>query len=114
MHVTLDLAGRIRLGPDVQWVDTLDYTPIQGQEEAFRDAVRRYWPGVAGRDIACSYCGIRPKIIGPGAANADFRIDGPETHGIANLVNCFGVELPGLTASLALARLISQKLSGDL
>jgi L-2-hydroxyglutarate oxidase LhgO len=114
VHVTLDLAGRIRLGPDVQWVDMLDYTPLEGQEEAFRDAVRLYWPGVAGRDIACSYCGIRPKIIGPGAANADFRIDGPETHGIANLVNCFGVESPGLTASLALARLISQKLSGVL
>jgi L-2-hydroxyglutarate oxidase LhgO len=114
VHVTLDLAGRIRLGPDVHWVDTVDYTPIEGQEEAFREAVRRYWPDVTGRDIACSYCGIRPKIIGPGSANADFRIDGPETHGIANLINCFGLESPGLTASLALARLISQRLSGTL
>jgi L-2-hydroxyglutarate oxidase LhgO len=104
VHVTLDLAGRMRLGPDVQWVDQLDYTPISGQEEEFRTAVMRYWPGIADREIASAYCGIRPKINGPGEAPADFRIDGPKGHGIKNLVNFFGIESPGLTASLAMAR----------
>jgi L-2-hydroxyglutarate oxidase LhgO len=108
VHVTLDVAGGMKLGPDVHWVEELDYAPIAGQEEAFRAAVRTYWPGVADRDIASSYCGIRPKISGPGSANADFSIDGPDVHGISGLVNCFGIESPGLTASLALAQLIAQ------
>jgi L-2-hydroxyglutarate oxidase LhgO len=108
VHVTLDLAGGIKLGPDVHWVEELDYAPIAGQEEVFRAAVLPFWPGVADRDIASSYCGIRPKISGPGAENADFRIDGPDVHGVGGLVNCFGIESPGLTSSLALARLIAR------
>lgn len=108
VHVTLDIAGGMKLGPDVHWVEELDYAPISGQEEAFRAAVRTYWPGVAERDIASSYCGIRPKISGPGAEDADFRIDGPDVHGVSGLVNCFGIESPGLTASLALAQLIAR------
>lgn len=114
VHVTLDLAGRMRLGPDVHWVDELDYTPISGQEEDFRAAVKHYWPGIADREIASSYCGIRPKISGPGETNADFRVDGPDAHGIENLVNCFGIESPGLTASLALANHAVGMLSGAL
>ena len=111
VHVTLDLGGRLRLGPDVHWVEDLDYAPVSGQEEVFqaeifRAAVRRYWPGIEEREIASSYCGIRPKIAGPGAEAADFRIDGPETHGMKNLVNFFGIESPGLTSSLALAELL--------
>jgi L-2-hydroxyglutarate oxidase LhgO len=108
VHVTLDLAGGMKLGPDVHWVEELDYTPVAGQEEAFRAAVRTYWPGVADREIASAFCGIRPKISGPGAENADFRIDGPDVHGIDGLVNCFGIESPGLTSSLALAQLIAR------
>jgi L-2-hydroxyglutarate oxidase LhgO len=111
VHVTLDLAGGVKLGPDVHWVKDLNYTPIAGQEEAFRAAVRTFWPGVADRDIASSYCGIRPKISGPGAESADFRIDGPDVHGIDGLVNCFGIESPGLTSSLALARLIARQIA---
>jgi len=103
LHVTLDLAGRMRLGPDVHWVDRLDYTPISGQEEDFRAAVMRYWPGIADREITSAYCGIRPKINGPGEASADFRIDGAKTHGITGLVNLFGIESPGLTSALVLA-----------
>ncbi|MCI4679127.1 NAD(P)/FAD-dependent oxidoreductase [Rhodoblastus acidophilus] len=110
VHVTLDLGGRMRLGPDVQWVDELDYTPMSGQEEEFREAVMRYWPGIEKREIASAYCGIRPKITGPGADNADFRIDGPELHGMANLVNFFGIESPGLTSSLALAEHAANRL----
>ncbi|MGO8740688.1 NAD(P)/FAD-dependent oxidoreductase [Rhodoblastus sp.] len=110
VHVTLDLGGRMRLGPDVHWVDDLDYTPISGQEEEFRAAVMRYWPGIEKREIASAYCGIRPKITGPGAEAADFRIDGPELHGMKNLVNFFGIESPGLTSSLALAELAASRL----
>ncbi len=113
VHVTLDLGGRMRLGPDVQWVDDLDYTPVSGQEEDFRAAVMRYWPGIEKREIASSYCGIRPKITGPGAEAADFRIDGPETHGMKNLVNFFGIESPGLTSSLALAEYVTPLLDGN-
>jgi L-2-hydroxyglutarate oxidase LhgO len=111
VHVTLDLGGRMRLGPDVHWVDELDYTPVTGQEEDFRAAVMRYWPGIEKREIGSAYCGIRPKITGPGAENADFRIDGPETHGMKNLVNFFGIESPGLTASLALAEYAVEQLA---
>ncbi len=111
VHVTLDLGGRMRLGPDVHWVDELDYTPISEQEQVFRNSVLRYWPGIADREIASSYCGIRPKITGPGVDNADFRIDGPLTHGMANLVNFFGIESPGLTSSCALADLATILLS---
>ncbi len=103
VHVTLDLGGRMRLGPDVHWVSELDYTPVSGQEEIFRAAVMRYWPGIENREIASAFCGIRSKITGPGTNAGDFRIDGPETHGMNNLVNFFGIESPGLTSSLALA-----------
>jgi L-2-hydroxyglutarate oxidase LhgO len=112
VHVTLDLAGRMRLGPDVHWVEKLDYAPVPGQEEVFRAAVRRYWPGIEDREIAGAFCGIRPKIAGPGADAADFRIDGPEIHGMNNLVHFFGIESPGLTSALALAELaVTQRLS---
>ena len=103
VHVTLDMSGRMRLGPDVHWTETIDYTPVSGMEEAFRDAVLPYWPGIATREIASAYCGIRPKISGPQSEAADFRIDGPDVHGVPGLVNCFGIESPGLTSSLAIA-----------
>ncbi|MGD3380904.1 FAD-dependent oxidoreductase, partial [Xanthomonas citri pv. citri] len=101
-HLTLDLAGRARFGPDVEWVDTLDYTLDPRRGERFY-AIRRYWPGLADGALQPAYTGIRPKISGPGQANADFRIDGPAHHGIAGLVNLFGIESPGLTSALAIA-----------
>jgi L-2-hydroxyglutarate oxidase LhgO len=110
VHVTLDLAGRMRLGPDLHWVDKLDYRPTEGIEEGFRASVASFWPGIADREIAPAYCGVRPKITGPGEASADFRIDGPSVHGVAGLVNCFGIESPGLTAALALAEVIERDL----
>jgi L-2-hydroxyglutarate oxidase LhgO len=110
VHVTLDLAGNMRLGPDVQWIEEMDLVPTPGIEPAFRVSVAKFWPGIEQREIAAMTCGVRPKISGPGDAPADFRIDGPETHGIPGLVHCFGVESPGLTASLALAELIAAKL----
>jgi L-2-hydroxyglutarate oxidase LhgO len=110
VHVTLDLAGRMRLGPDLHWVDRLDYRPTPGVEEDFRASVAAFWPGILQRDIATAFCGVRPKISGPGAPAADFRIDGPSVHGIAGLVHCFGIESPGLTAALALAEVIAGEL----
>jgi L-2-hydroxyglutarate oxidase LhgO len=101
-HLTLDLAGRARFGPDVEWVDGLDYRLDPSRGERFYAAIRRYWPALPEHALQPAYTGIRPKISGPGEANADFRIDGPAVHGIAGLVNLFGIESPGLTSSLAI------------
>jgi L-2-hydroxyglutarate oxidase LhgO len=112
-HVALDLGGGMRLGPDLHWVDEVDYRPTPGVEPAFRDSVARFWPGILSRDIAVASCGIRPKISGPGEEAADFRLDGPSLHGLAGLVHCFGIESPGLTASLALADLVAGRLGAE-
>jgi L-2-hydroxyglutarate oxidase LhgO len=103
VHVTLDLAGQARFGPDVEWVDRIDYEVDPQRAERFYAAIRRYWPALPDRALAPGYAGIRPKISGPGEPAADFVIQGPAEHGIGGLVNLFGIESPGLTASLALA-----------
>jgi len=103
VHVTLDLAGQARFGPDVQWVDRVDYEVDPGRAGRFYAAIRRYWPSLPDGALAPGYAGIRPKISGPGDPAADFAIQGPAEHGVAGLVNLFGIESPGLTASLALA-----------
>ncbi len=103
VHLTLDLAGRARFGPDVQWVDVCEYSVDPQRSEKFYAAIRTYWPGLTEGALQPAYAGIRPKISPPHAAAADFRIDGPETHGVAGVVNLFGIESPGLTASLAIA-----------
>ncbi len=102
-HLTLDLAGQARFGPDVAWVDGVDYRFDDTREADFYRAVRRYWPALQDGRLQSGYTGIRPKISGPGEAAADFRIDGPEAHRIPGLVHLFGIESPGLTACLALA-----------
>lgn len=102
VHLTLDLAGRARFGPDVEWVDGLDYALEAQRGERFYEAIRRYWPGLPDGALQPAYTGIRPKISGPGQPNADFRIEGPAAHGVAGLVNLFGIESPGLTSSLAI------------
>jgi L-2-hydroxyglutarate oxidase LhgO len=103
VHLTLDLAGRARFGPDVQWVTERDYTVDPSRGDRFYAAIRTYWPDLKDGALQPAYAGIRPKISGPGAPAADFRIDGPEVHGVAGVVNLFGIESPGLTASLAIA-----------
>jgi L-2-hydroxyglutarate oxidase LhgO len=104
VHLTLDLAGRARFGPDVQWVDTCnDYTVDPARSTRFYGAIRQYWPALADGALQPAYCGIRPKISAPGEPNADFRIDTAATHGIPSVINLFGIESPGLTASLAIA-----------
>jgi L-2-hydroxyglutarate oxidase LhgO len=103
VHLTPDLAGRPRFGPDVQWVDAPDYGVDAQRAQKFYAAIRTYWPALAEGALQPAYAGIRPKICAPGAPAADFRIDGPEVHGVPGVVNLFGIESPGLTASLAIA-----------
>ena len=110
VHSTLDLAGRTRFGPDVEWVESVDYDVDAARGEVFYAAIRRYWPGLADGALAPGYAGIRPKIAGPEAPNLDFRIDGPAQHGVAGLVNLFGIESPGLTACLAIAQSVLERL----
>ena len=111
VHLTLDLAGQARFGPDVEWVDTLDYDVDPRRLDGFDEAIRRYWPGLPENALVPAYSGIRPKIAGPNDPAPDFRIDGPEAHGIAGLVNLFGIESPGLTASLTIADEVMRKLA---
>ena len=103
VHVTMDLAGQARFGPDVEWVDRIDYEVDPRRAERFYAAIRRYWPALPDDALAPGYAGIRPKISGPGEPAADFVIQGAAEHGVAGLVNLYGIESPGLTASLALA-----------
>ena len=110
IHATLDMQGQVRLGPDITWIETLDYTVPDEAVERFRAACLPYWPGLAARDIAPAYAGVRPKIHGPDAGFADFRMDGPSVHGLPGLVNLFGIESPGLTSSLAIAEAVSNLL----
>lgn len=110
VHLTLDLAGQARFGPNVKWIDTPDYTVDPDDAKAFYVAVRRYWPALADDALQPGYAGIRPKISGPGEPAADFRIDGPSVHGVPGLVNLFGIESPGLTASLAIAKAVQDAL----
>jgi L-2-hydroxyglutarate oxidase LhgO len=111
VHLTLDLAGRARFGPDVEWVSAPDYTVNPRRAEGFYAAIRRYWPALPDDALQPAYCGIRPKISGPGEPPADFRIDGPADHGTA-VINLFGIESPGLTASLAIADHVAQIVKG--
>jgi L-2-hydroxyglutarate oxidase LhgO len=101
--VTLDLAGQARFGPDVEWVERISYEVDPRRAERFYAAIRRYWPALPEGALAPGYAGIRPKISGPKEPAADFVVQGPVEHGIPGLVNLFGIESPGLTASLALA-----------
>ena len=106
IHATLDLAGGLRLGPDIAWVETLDYALATDLPDRFAASVASYWPAVRDHSLVPSYCGIRPKIHGPKEAFADFMIQRHDEHGIHGLINLFGIESPGLTASLALARIV--------
>ena len=103
VHVTLDLAGQARFGPDVEWVDRIGYEVDPRRADRFYAAIRRYWPALPDGALAPGYAGIRPKISGPDEPAADFVLQGPAGHGIPGLVNLFGIESPGLTASLSLA-----------
>jgi L-2-hydroxyglutarate oxidase LhgO len=102
-HLTIDLGGQARFGPDVEWVDSIDYAVDPKRGDSFYAAIRRYWPDLPDGALSPGYSGIRPKIVPPGAPAQDFVVQGPATHGVPGLVNLFGIESPGLTASLSLA-----------
>jgi L-2-hydroxyglutarate oxidase LhgO len=110
VHITLDLAGQARFGPDVEWISSVDYTVDPARGEVFYAAVRSYWPDLKDGSLQPGYAGIRPKISGPAEPAADFVVQGPDTHGVPRLVNLYGIESPGLTASLPLADEVVRKL----
>lgn len=103
VHVTIDLGGQVKFGPDFSWIDEIDYRFDESRTPAFYEAIRRYYPGLKDGTLQPGYTGIRPKIAGPGEAAPDFVIQGPRDHGVAGLVNLYGIESPGLTSSLAIA-----------
>lgn len=111
-HLTIDLGGQARFGPDVEWVQEIDYEVDPRRGDSFYAAIRRYWPGLKDGALAPGYSGIRPKIVPPGAPAQDFTILGPGEHGVPGLVHLFGIESPGLTASLALGDLVREVASG--
>ena len=111
VHVTLDLAGQARFGPDVEWVERIDYHVDPKRSERFYAAIRKYWPGLPDGALAPGYAGIRPKTAGPKEPAPDFEIQGPSVHGVPGLVHLFGIESPGLTSSLALAEEVARQLS---
>ena len=107
-HVTLDLAGRARFGPDVSWVNSVDYAFDESRAESFYRSIRRYYPGLPDGALVPGYTGVRPKLSGPGEPAADFVVQGPAEHGVPGLVNLYGIESPGLTAALPLASLAAR------
>jgi L-2-hydroxyglutarate oxidase LhgO len=111
VHVTLDLAGQARFGPDVEWVERINYDVDPRRADRFYAAIRRYWPGLPDGSLAPGYAGIRPKTTAAGEPASDFEIQGPRKHGVPGLVHLYGIESPGLTASMALARLVREELS---
>jgi len=110
VHVTLDLAGRMRFGPDVEWITEENYAVDPRRAESFYARIRTYWPGLPDGSLVPDYAGIRPKLSGPGEGQADFLVAGPADHGLPRLVNLFGIESPGLTSSLSLAKAIVNEL----
>jgi len=112
VHLTLDLAGQARFGPDVEWIAEIDYDVDLHRADGFYRAIRDYWPGLKDGQLAPGYAGIRPKLGGPEQPASDFLIQGPVEHGVPGLVNLFGIESPGLTASLALAEHVMQVAAG--
>jgi L-2-hydroxyglutarate oxidase LhgO len=103
LHLTIDLGGQTRFGPDMEWPVEIDFDVDPARAEIFYQAVRRYWPGLPDGALLPGYAGYRPKIHGPGEPAADFMVEGPAEHGLPGLINLFGIESPGLTAALALA-----------
>ena len=109
IHATFDLAGHLRFGPDVEWVDRVDYSVDARRRRSFADAIRGYWPLLDEAQLFPGYSGIRPKLSGPGEPTADFRIDAPATGAGRQLVHLLGIESPGLTSALALADEVFEK-----
>jgi len=110
-HVTLDMAGRMRFGPDVEWIESESYIVDPKRSESFYASIRTYFPDLPDDSLVPDYCGIRPKLTGKGEPAADFMIDGPAEHGLPRLVHLFGIESPGLTSSLSMAEDVTRLLA---
>jgi len=110
VHVTIDLGGQVKFGPDVEWIGNIDYTLDPGRGERFYQSIRKYWPGLPDGALQPGYAGVRPKIHPQGSHATDFIIQGQDVHGIKGLVNLYGIESPGLTSSLAIAEDVAQLL----
>jgi L-2-hydroxyglutarate oxidase LhgO len=108
VHLTLDLGGQAKFGPDVEWIETIDYNVDAARGERFYKAIRRYWPGLPDGSLQPGYAGIRPKIVPPSIAAQDFMVQTPREHGVPGLINLFGIESPGLTSALALAAHVAE------
>lgn len=112
VHLTLDMGGQAKFGPDVQWVDSASDLQVDpARADAFYAEIRRYWPALADGALVPGYAGIRPKISGPGEAAADFTIQGPQVHGVAGVVQLLGIESPGLTSCLAIGAHVAKLLA---
>lgn len=107
IHAVIDLAGNVKFGPDAEWVEQIDYSVDPARAEAFYRSIRAFWPGLPDGALFPAYAGIRPKITGPNEPAADFVVQGPADHGVPSLVNLFGIESPGLTASLAIGEYVA-------
>ena len=103
VHLTLDLAGQAKFGPDVEWIDAINYDVDPRRAASFYAAIRTYWPSLPENALQPAYAGVRPKIARPGGSTTDFLLQTEKDHGVAGLINLFGIESPGLTASLAVA-----------
>lgn len=112
VHLTLDLGGRARFGPDVEWVDAIDYTVNPARAASFYAEIRKYWPALPDGALAPDYAGVRAKLVPPGGGAQDFVLQGGEVHGVTGLMNLYGIESPGLTASMAIARQVADRLLG--
>jgi L-2-hydroxyglutarate oxidase LhgO len=111
VHVVLDMAGRMRFGPDVEWIEHENYDVDAARSAAFYARIREYWPGLPDNSLVPDYAGIRPKLTGQGEAAVDFMIDAPRDHGVPRLVQLFGIESPGLTSALSLGEEVAGYLS---
>lgn len=111
IHATLDLDGTTRFGPDVEWVDGPDYRVDPARAASFYAAIREYWPTIPADSLQPAYAGVRPKLVGPGSAQADFEIEGPALHAVPGLISLLGIESPGLTSSLAIGELVAEQVA---
>ena len=109
VHLTIDLAGQARFGPDVEWVDGIDYRVDAARSASFYASIRRYWPALPDDALQPAYSGIRPKLSGPGEAARDFVLQGEDVHGVKGLINLFGIESPGLTSALAIGEAVAAR-----
>lgn len=110
IHTTLDMDGRTRFGPDIQWVDEIDYSVDLASEKLFYDSIREYYPGLKDNTLQPDYAGVRPRLSGPGEGFSDFVVQDPEDHGSGKIINLFGIESPGLTASMAIGDYVAKKI----